>query len=83
MKFSDRLKIVQDYKAFLEEQNSKNDFTISDEYLNFVGYLDSRGLLNDPPSCSNCMNRVFAITEYPCSKCEGKNGPSMWREADE
>ena len=47
MYYTDRLHLVQEYKEWLELQNSTNNFTLCGSYETFLVFLELKGLLNN------------------------------------
>ena len=47
MTFSERLRLIKEYEEWLEEINIENDFTVDDNPMVFLAFLQERGLLKD------------------------------------
>lgn len=55
MRFKERLKVIDDYEKWLEEENykleqSKASFRIDNSYLVFLAFLDKEGYLKESRS---------------------------------
>ena len=47
MTFSERLRLIKEYEEWLKEINIENDFTVDDNPMVFLTFLQERGLLKD------------------------------------
>ena len=74
MNFKQRLELVQEYKEWVKEQNTKHDFNLCDNHETFLAFLESKGLLRDAPEENFVTNFTAQWIDagehvYRCSSC--------------
>jgi hypothetical protein len=47
MTFSERLRLIKEYKEWLKKINTENDFAVDDNPMVFLVFLQERGLLKN------------------------------------
>lgn len=84
MLFSQRLRLIKNYQAWIAEINKNDDYVLQDTSLTFLAYLDSHGLLNEEKvskenggrddgvlcKCEDCKYYNNNDALFPCGGCE-------------